>query len=129
MISVRPGTTAPYVTRILVRRPAEDADFNGTVVVEWLNVSGGVDANPDYSYLGDEIHRGGVDLHHTVEERMGVKNSVASFTVPLTIERPAVFRHPALSPPDRPHRAPAAGGSRPVSVRCGGRLGLGRRHE
>ena len=33
-------------TRIVVRRPTTADDFNGTVVVEWLNVSGGVDAAP-----------------------------------------------------------------------------------
>ncbi len=36
-----PGDTAGYVTRILVRRPTNPKKFNGTVVVEWLNVSGG----------------------------------------------------------------------------------------
>src|SRR5690606_3416382 len=39
-----PGDEADYETRIVVRRPADPSDFNGTVVVEWLNVSGGVDA-------------------------------------------------------------------------------------
>src|SRR5215813_9893779 len=37
-----PGVTAPYVTRILVRRPANPKRFNGTAVLEWLNVSGGL---------------------------------------------------------------------------------------
>jgi hypothetical protein len=36
-----------YKTRIVVFRP-ERAEFNGTVIVEWLNVSGGVDAAPDW---------------------------------------------------------------------------------
>src|SRR5215470_12057756 len=36
--SVTPGETAPYVTRILVRKPVNPARFNGTVLVEWLNV-------------------------------------------------------------------------------------------
>jgi len=31
----------PYKTRFIVRRPADAADFNGTVVIEWANVSGG----------------------------------------------------------------------------------------
>lgn len=29
----------PYVTRALVRKPADPARFNGTVIVEWLNVT------------------------------------------------------------------------------------------
>ena len=50
-------STADYRTRVLVRRPADAADFSGTVVVEWLNVSGGVDANPDWASLEEEIVR------------------------------------------------------------------------
>jgi hypothetical protein len=50
---------APYRTRVLVRRPAEPAAFSGTVVVEWNNVSGGVDANPDYASLEEELIRQG----------------------------------------------------------------------
>jgi hypothetical protein len=45
----RAGETAAYMTRILVRRPTTRARFNGTVVVEWLNVSGGFDAGPDWT--------------------------------------------------------------------------------
>jgi len=43
-------TKAPFKSRLLVRRPMDASKFNGTVVVEWLNVSGGLDANPDYSF-------------------------------------------------------------------------------
>ena len=41
---LEPSGTASYETRIVVRRPADPAKFNGTVVVEWLNVSGGLDS-------------------------------------------------------------------------------------
>jgi hypothetical protein len=54
-----PDGTAPYRTRILVRRPADVADFSGTVVVEWLNVSGGLDGNPDWTSLQQELVRTG----------------------------------------------------------------------
>jgi len=47
--------TAPYTTRILVRRPADPADFNGTVLVEWLNVSAGRDSDPDFGFLAPEL--------------------------------------------------------------------------
>src|SRR5215468_9056360 len=43
-----PASTAPYKTRILVYKPTNPQKFNGTVVVEWLNVSGGLDAAPDW---------------------------------------------------------------------------------
>ncbi len=48
---VAPGATAEFRTRILVRRPADPQCFSGTVVVEWNNVSGGVDASPDWALL------------------------------------------------------------------------------
>ena len=51
--------TAEYRTRAIVRRPTDEADFNGTVVVEWMNVSGGLDANPDWAYSHQELLRGG----------------------------------------------------------------------
>lgn len=35
--------TAPYKTRMVVRRPQDPERFNGIVVVEWANVSGGYD--------------------------------------------------------------------------------------
>ena len=50
------GATAPYLTRILVVRPREPAAFNGTVVLNWQNVS------PGYEYgrlgPGDEALEG-----------------------------------------------------------------------
>lgn len=55
----KPATTAAYRTRVVVRRPADMDTFSGTVVVEWLNVSGGVDANPDYTSLREELTRQG----------------------------------------------------------------------
>lgn len=50
---------APFTTRLLVRRPADPADFSGTVVVEWLNVSGGIDASPDWDFLHRHLIRKG----------------------------------------------------------------------
>ena len=56
---VRPADTAPFTTRLVVRRPIDAARFDGTVVVEWLNVSGGLDASPDWTYTHVEIVRSG----------------------------------------------------------------------
>ncbi|MBS1174633.1 MAG: putative signal peptide protein [Burkholderiaceae bacterium] len=38
----------PYATRVLVRRPSDSARFNGTVIVEWLNVS--LDQDVDFVF-------------------------------------------------------------------------------
>ena len=46
-----PSADADFCTRILVRRPADPQVFSGTVVVEWNNVSAGIDASPDWALL------------------------------------------------------------------------------
>jgi hypothetical protein len=68
-----PDGNAPYKTRVLVRRPADPAKFSGTVVVEWLNVSGGVDANPDWVSLREEIVRAGDAWVGVSAQRIGVE--------------------------------------------------------
>jgi hypothetical protein len=57
--NVQTATTAPYRTRVLVRRPKDPAKFNGVVEVEWLNVSGGLDAAPDWGLGNAELLRSG----------------------------------------------------------------------
>lgn len=49
---------AEYATRIIVRRPENAADFSGTVIVEWFNVSA-LEASPDWAYTAQEIGRRG----------------------------------------------------------------------
>ena len=48
---VTPGPAAPFRTRFVVRRPSDPARFSGTVVVEWHNVSAGIDAAPDWGFF------------------------------------------------------------------------------
>jgi hypothetical protein len=57
--TVAPAASAAYKTRLLVYRPRERRRFNGTVVVEWLNVSGGLDAAPDWVQGHTALIRGG----------------------------------------------------------------------
>lgn len=77
-----PDTKAAYRTRVLVRRPANASDFSGTVVVEWNNVSGGVDANPDYASLGTEITRHGDAWVGVSAQLIGVEGGPVLVTVP-----------------------------------------------
>ena len=60
--TARPSTTIPtaaYESRMLVRKPADPSKFNGIVIVEWLNVTAGVDLAPDYGYAREELLRDG----------------------------------------------------------------------
>ncbi len=72
---------ADYRTRILVRRPERQEDFNGTVVVEWLNVSGGLDAGPDYSFMADELHRGGYAWIGVSAQHIGIEGGPVAVSV------------------------------------------------
>jgi Alpha/beta hydrolase domain len=67
-----PAETAPYVTRIVVVRPTDAHKFNGTVVVEWLNVSAGTDASPDWNAAHREIMRGGYAYVGVSAQKVGV---------------------------------------------------------
>ena len=40
---------ADYATRVTVIRPSDPSAFNGTVMVEWYNVSSGLDAAPNWT--------------------------------------------------------------------------------
>jgi hypothetical protein len=64
--------TAPYTTRVLVHRPADATIFNGTVWVEWLNVSGGLDAAPDWLFTHTELTRTGAAWVGVSAQQMGV---------------------------------------------------------
>jgi hypothetical protein len=57
--SVAPGAEAPFTTRVIVNRPVDPRRFNGTVFVEWLNVSIGTDVGVDWGFGHNELIRRG----------------------------------------------------------------------
>jgi hypothetical protein len=82
--SFESDTSADYRTRVLVRRPADPAAFSGTVVVEWLNVSGGIDANPDYSSTEEELVRQGHAWVGVSAQLIGVQGGPVLVSLPGT---------------------------------------------
>ena len=69
---VAKGVSAPYTTRIAVYRPIDPAKFNGTVIVEWLNVSGGVDDSPEWTLSHNELTREGFAWVGVSAQQVGV---------------------------------------------------------
>lgn len=77
------AATAPYTTRAVVMRPTQKFRFNGTVVVEWLNVSGQADAGPDwilahnqlvregFVWVGVSAQQAGVDALRSIDPQRG----------------------------------------------------------
>ncbi|SPL97942.1 unnamed protein product [[Actinomadura] parvosata subsp. kistnae] len=65
------GTVQDYTTRLLVERPADPARFNGTVVVEWLNVSFGVDIGVEWSQSYEHFTRAGYAYVGVTAQKVG----------------------------------------------------------
>ena len=80
--TITPTTSAAYKTRILVRRPKDPTHFNGTVVVEWLNVTSG-ESDPDWIYLNPMLMRDGYAYVGVSAQELGVdggKSLIGSLT-------------------------------------------------
>ena len=74
--TVSPGSTGPYKTRILVYQPTKPSKFKGTVIVEWLNVSGGLDVGVDWINAHVEMIREGMAWVGVSAQYAGVENPV-----------------------------------------------------
>ena len=95
-----PRRTAPASS---CARPRSAKAFSGTVVVEWLNVSGGVDADPDWTSLHEEIVRAGDAWVGVSAQRIGVEGG------PVLVKVPGV--------PGRRGRGQGSQGDRPGALR------------
>lgn len=76
--------TADYKTRILVRRPTDASTFGGTVYVEWLNVTAGLDTGPTWSLSWIDMIRQGAVWIGVSTQRVGVEgggNPMGEFRV------------------------------------------------
>ena len=62
----------PYLTRLVVRRPANPEKFNGTVLVEWYNVTNGFDAENTWFFTWEHILRSGYIWVGVSAQRVGV---------------------------------------------------------
>lgn len=68
---------ADYKTRIVILRPTDDAAWNGTAIVEWLNVSGGVDAPAVWFMAHREIARTGYAYVVVSAQRVGIEGGLS----------------------------------------------------
>ena len=61
-----------YRTRLVVRRPSNPAQFNGVVVVEWINVTGGPDKDIDWWQSGEHFVKNGYAYIFVSAQQMGI---------------------------------------------------------
>lgn len=98
---VEPAELAPYTTRVLVRRPIDAAQFNGTVMVEWMNVSAGFDTTPEWDNAHVELLREGYAWVGVTAQFVGVEGregAIVPFHLKgISAERYAATEHPGDS--------------------------------
>src|SRR3954462_2427432 len=87
------GSTAPYKSRILVRRPSDPSHFNGSVVLDWDNVT-----------VPDDTDVGWLPMHSTIMKRGFVYVAVAAQRLsieasPIALKQYDPVRYGAPSPP------------------------------
>lgn len=81
LVGDAPTPPAEFTTRVVVRRPAQPGNFSGRLVVEWLNVSSGSDAAPEYSYLAAELVRSGHAYVGVSAQYVGIEGGTGSVGV------------------------------------------------
>ena len=79
--SVTPTNTAHYRTRILVRRPADPEKFDGTVFVEWFNVTGGLDNDPGFGLAYPAMIDGGSAYVGVSAQKVGVEGGGSAIPI------------------------------------------------
>ena len=95
--SVSPNERAEYRTRFVVRRPIDSSRFNGTLIVEWLNVSGGTDVEPDWALMHRQIMRDGFAWVGVSAQKVGIEGSGPSDGPHLKSQSPeryGTLKHP-----------------------------------
>jgi hypothetical protein len=96
---VTPDGAQDYATRIVVLTPADHARFNGTVLVEWLNVSGGIDAPAVWMMAHREIVRAGYAYVAVSAQKVGVDGGESMLGMDMSLKSQDPTRYGALHHP------------------------------
>lgn len=76
--TVSAADAASYKSRILVYRPIDPAAFNGTVIIEWLNVSSGAEASSFWIMAHTELIRKGYAWVGVSAQKAGIEGGGAN---------------------------------------------------
>ena len=106
-----PAGSAAYTTRLVVRRPRDPGRFNGTVAVEWLNVSAGTDAEPDWACTHRHLIREGFAWAGVSAQKAGIDGGGLAEGPHLKKVNPARSRRSAT----RATRSPTTSSARPAA--------------
>jgi Alpha/beta hydrolase domain len=91
--NVTPAAKAPFRTRFIVRKPSDPKRFSGVVIVEWHNVSAGIDAAPDWGFF----HRAAMAAGHVFvgvsAQKAGIDGGGIAEGIHLKLLDPARYQH------------------------------------
>jgi hypothetical protein len=94
---VTPAAEAPFRTRIVVRKPSDPSRFSGIVIVEWHNVSAGVDAAPDWGFFHRLVAEAGHAFVGVSAQKAGIDGGGLMESIHLKVLDPG--RYGALEHP------------------------------
>jgi hypothetical protein len=100
---VAPKESAAYKSRMLIYQPTDPAKFNGTVVMEWFNVTGAVDTATEWIMAHTELLRRGYIYVGISAQAIGIEGgepplpSPIGMSIPLKLMAPR--RYKSLSHP------------------------------
>ena len=95
---IEPTGSANYRTRVVIYRPINDAEFSGTVLLEWLNVTAGFDTGPSYGSGHVEMLRQGHVWVGVSAQRVGIEGS-STPVAPLHLKAINPARYGSLEHP------------------------------
>ena len=90
---------AEYTTRIVALTPIDVSKFNGTVLVEWLNVSGGIDTPAVWMMAHREIARAGYAYVVVSTQKVGVDGGQTITGIDMSLKKQDPERYSRLSHP------------------------------
>jgi Alpha/beta hydrolase domain len=74
------STGLPYKSRMIVRRPADPSQFNGVVLVEWVNVTSGYNLDLHWQASREYLTRHGYAYVGVSAQRVGVQQAPYGLT-------------------------------------------------
>lgn len=97
--TVETAESAPFTTRVVVVRPRDSARFNGTVLVEWLNVTGGGDLSVDWKVTHRLLVREGFAYVGVSAQRVSIEGSGTALPGAEPLKKADPARYGTLSHP------------------------------
>ena len=94
-----PSGTADFTTRVVALTPKDRWKFNGTVLVEWLNVSGGIDAPAVWMMAHREVLRAGYAYVMVSAQKVGVDGGASLMGIDMSLKAQDATRYASLSHP------------------------------